>query len=118
MATLYDKWQQGERRGDGHSKTVDGDGGGRDSASGETEEATRLRSRLAQEIKKEEEEDKGDTVMFSYAVLTTSAAPRLRWLHERLGRPVFIFRVFRKTIRTLLVHSTLIVRRSFAVYRV
>lgn len=92
MATLYDKWQQGERRGDGHWKTVDGDGGGRDSASGETEEATRLPSRLAQEIKKEEEEeDKGDTVMFSYAVLTTSAAPRLRWLHERFGTPGLYF---------------------------
>lgn len=30
-----------------------------------------------------EEEDKGGRLMFSYAVLTTSAAPRLRWLHQR-----------------------------------
>lgn len=107
MATLYDKWQQGERRGDGHSKTVDGDGGGgsggRDSAGGEVGEATRLPSRLAQEFKEEEEEDKGDTVMFSYAVLTTSAAPRLQWLHERSGRLVVRFRVQRKTIRTSLL---------------
>lgn len=31
----------------------------------------------------EEDEDEGGSVMFSYAVLTTSAAPRLTWLHER-----------------------------------
>lgn len=36
-------------------------------------------------IEVEDKEDRGGKVMFSYAVLTTGAAPRLRWLHERCG---------------------------------
>lgn len=45
---------------------------------------TRQENQLKQAVLKlQESEDQGQSLMFSYAVLTTCAAPRLAWLHER-----------------------------------
>lgn len=78
MATLYDTWEQG----DGAA------GGGVDGAERNAQEdakggAAAAAAAVAEVEKEAEVEDKAGRLLFSYAVLTTSSAPRLRWLHER-----------------------------------
>lgn len=102
FAVLYDTWQQGDGFSSGDKPRVAaGSKSSSDDPSNETEEQRREREgkrdrgdvgREHQEqtalLEREvEEEDRGERLLFSYAVLTTSAAPRLEWLHERcLGR--------------------------------
>ncbi|CAM9349074.1 unnamed protein product [Ectocarpus sp. 12 AP-2014] len=107
FAVLYDTWQQGGDAvqgygnggggeagssssssgggggiGDGKAVTTTGGGGGRADPAGGGEGGLRGQAALLE--REVEEEDRGGSLMFSYAVLTTKAAPRLEWLHERM----------------------------------
>ncbi|CAM9438574.1 unnamed protein product [Pylaiella littoralis] len=100
FAVLYDTWQHGggsfttsgdDGADDGDGQNGDsggggGGGGGADTANSNSKPgARRQESQLKQAVLKlQESEDQGQRLMFSYAVLTTSAAPRLTWLHERM----------------------------------
>lgn len=80
MAVLYDVWRQGE----GGST-----GSGVKSEVPETEEGVEQAKEVQSDAEAEAEteaEDKQGGLMFSYAVLTTSSCPRLRWLHDRYAR--------------------------------
>lgn len=77
FAVLYDTWQQG----DGFSGSGSGGKSRADNPNNETEGQTAQQIALLE--REVEEEDQGESLMFSYAVLTTSTAPRLAWLHER-----------------------------------
>ncbi|CAM9738687.1 unnamed protein product, partial [Hapterophycus canaliculatus] len=86
FAVLYDTWQQG----DGHKGAAGGGnsghgggGGARGAGNACAKDTAKITGDLSLE-KEVEEEDRGESLMFSYAVLTTSAAPRLAWLHERM----------------------------------
>ncbi|CAN0084343.1 unnamed protein product, partial [Ectocarpus fasciculatus] len=68
--------------GDGKAGTMRG--GGYADFAGEGEGEGGLRGQTALLEREVEEEDRGGSLMFSYAVLTTKAAPRLEWLHERM----------------------------------
>lgn len=81
FAVLYDTWQQG----DGFSSSGSGDkprvaAGSEPKPDNPSDEGGEQTALLEREV---EEEDRGESLLFSYAVLTTSAAPRLAWLHER-----------------------------------
>lgn len=83
FAVLYDTWQQGDgyKGAIGSGNVCDNGGGnGVDGTSARSMMVATGESLLEREV---EEEDRGESLMFSYAVLTTSAAPRLAWLHER-----------------------------------
>ncbi|CAN0479941.1 unnamed protein product, partial [Ectocarpus sp. 12 AP-2014] len=105
FAVLYDTWQQGGDAiqgygnggggeagsssssssggggiGDGKAVTTGGGRGGHADLAGEGEGGLRGQAALLE--REVEEEDRGGSLMFSYAVLTTKAAPRLEWLHE------------------------------------
>eukprot|EP00903_Cladosiphon_okamuranus_P012786 g11950.t2 len=84
FAVLYDTWQQGDP-GTGSGSGTGNGGGGASRAeipNNQTEgQAVQQMALLEREV---EDEDRGGSLMFSYAVLTTSAAPRLAWLHERM----------------------------------
>ncbi|CAN0345289.1 unnamed protein product, partial [Ectocarpus sp. 8 AP-2014] len=108
FAVLYDTWQQGgdaiQAYGnggggkvgsssssgggggggivDGKAVTTTGGRGGHADLAGEGEGGLRGQAALLE--REVEEEDRGGSLMFSYAVLTTKAAPRLEWLHERM----------------------------------
>ncbi|CAN0353985.1 unnamed protein product, partial [Ectocarpus fasciculatus] len=104
FAVLYDTWQQGGdaiqgygngngngggKAGSSSSSIGDGKagtmrGGGYADFAGEGEGEGGLRGQTALLEREVEEEDRGGSLMFSYAVLTTKAAPRLEWLHERM----------------------------------
>lgn len=72
MAALYDVWEHGY---------TDSQGNGRD---GEVEESENTdEAGWKQGGEGEASEDKGGKLMFSYTILTTSASPRIRWLHDR-----------------------------------
>ncbi|CAM9462771.1 unnamed protein product [Ascophyllum nodosum] len=80
LAVLYDTWRQGD---DGRSSSSSS------SVKVCEQEATASKQLEHCKQKKEEEddwdkEDDRGSLMFSYAVLTTSAAPRVTWLHERM----------------------------------
>ena len=82
LAVLYDTWRQGD---DGRSSSSSS------SVKVCEQEATASKQLEHCKQKKEEEddwdkEDDRGSLMFSYAVLTTSAAPRVTWLHERWGK--------------------------------
>lgn len=94
---LYDTWQQGEgfKGGGGGEKAAAGSKPGSAQQGGQDggEKGTRYggggerqaRDQAALLEREVEEEDRGESLLFSYAVLTTAAAPRLAWLHERWG---------------------------------
>lgn len=90
---IYDTWRQGKAYDEKGrivadkyaSKTLQknstGDPEGTSNRIAQREGEQAQKARVLKEL--EEDEDEGGSVMFSYAVLTTSAAPRLTWLHER-----------------------------------
>lgn len=74
FATLYDTWDQGDNSwaNVGVSAGMEGDG-----------QTVKAVGNAAEVEAEAQTEDKDGHLMFSYAVLTTRASPRMQWLHER-----------------------------------